>query len=143
MLCLRTFGGLGLERSEEPLSSNAPRRRLLALLAVVAGHDPPGISRDKLQTYLWPDSDTSHARNNLKQALYSLRQSLRIPLVSCAGLIRLDTGLIQIDLWQFRAALARGDAIGAVSTYRGPFLDGFYVSGLDEFERWMEAERQR
>ena len=48
MLRLRTLGGLGIERDDQPLPSPGPRRRVLALLALIAGHDPPGISRDKL-----------------------------------------------------------------------------------------------
>jgi len=144
MLCLKTLGGLRVERTDAPLPSNRPRRRLAALLALIAGHDPPGISRDKLLAYLWPESDTGAARNSLKQALCSLRQSLGNPLVNCAGgVLRLDPNLIETDLWQFETALGRGDEAAAVEVYRGPFLDGFTVSGLNEFERWMVAERER
>jgi DNA-binding SARP family transcriptional activator len=144
MLCLKTLGGLGIERGDQPLPSTGPRRRLLALLALIAGHEPPGISRDKLLAYLWPESDTQRARNSLKQGLYSLRQSLGIPLVNCAGgVLRLNRRLIEIDTWQFEATLVLGEEAKAVSIYRGPYLDGFYIAGLDELERWMEAERER
>jgi DNA-binding SARP family transcriptional activator len=144
MLCLRTLGGLGIERDDQPLPSPGPRRRVLALLALLAGHDPPGISRDKLLAYLWHESDTGHARNNLKQALYSLRQTLGMPLVNCTGgLLRLDPAHITIDHWRFEAALTRGDEAEAAAIYRGTYLDGFYVAGLDELERWMKAERER
>jgi tetratricopeptide (TPR) repeat protein len=30
-----------------------------------------------------------------------------------------------------------------VDLYAGPFLDGFYLPGLPEFERWLESERSR
>ena len=73
MLRLKTLGGLSVERSPPPSLSTRPRRRLLALLALMAGHDALGISRDKLLAYLWPESDTSRARSSLKQALSSLR----------------------------------------------------------------------
>lgn len=144
MLCLRTLGGLYVTR-DDPLSPPvSPRRRLLALLALIAGHDPPGISRDKLLAYLWPDSDTAHARNSLKQALYSLRHIFGPPVVTeRGGLLRLDPERIQVDLWQFDAAMSRGDESAAISVYHGPFLDGFYVSGLDEFERWIDSQRER
>ncbi|HJR16613.1 MAG TPA: tetratricopeptide repeat protein, partial [Gemmatimonadales bacterium] len=143
MLRLKVLGGISVERDDQPLSSNGPRPRLLALLALVAGHGS-GISRDKLSAYLWPESDTPRARNSLKQGLCSIRQSFGIPLAkSVGGLIRLDPALIEVDLWQFDAALARGDEAAAVAVYRGPFLDGFYVSGLDELERWIQSERER
>jgi DNA-binding SARP family transcriptional activator len=31
----------------------------------------------------------------------------------------------------------------AASLYGGPFLEGFYVTGTPEFERWTSQERQR
>jgi hypothetical protein len=52
---------------------------------------PPlrGISRDKLLAYLWPDSDSVHARNSLKQALFSLRHALDCRLlISSSGFFR-------------------------------------------------------
>ena len=68
---------------------------------------------------------------------------MRLGKLGIGGLLRLDPARIQVDLWQFDAALARGDEVAAISVYRGPFLDGFYLSGLDEFERWMESQRER
>ena len=144
MLCLRTFGGLALERDDQPLAAPMPRRRLLALLALIAGHDPPGISRDKLLAYLWPESDTGSARNNLKQGLYTLRHSLDVPLVrSTGGILRLDPDHITTDLWQFETTLACGDDAAAVRVYTGPFLAGFSIPRLEELQRWIEAERER
>src|SRR4029079_8800378 len=35
------------------------------------------------------------------------------------------------------------DLSGAVRLYRGPFLDGFFLTGAPEFERWVERERGR
>ena len=39
--------------------------------------------------------------------------------------------------------MAANDPSSAVAVYRGPFLDGFYLAGAPEFERWVEAERTR
>src|SRR5207247_1778429 len=35
------------------------------------------------------------------------------------------------------------DPARAVSLYRGPFLDGFYLNGEGDFGRWVEGERAR
>jgi DNA-binding SARP family transcriptional activator len=86
----------------------------------------------------------AHARNSLKQALFSLRRAFDRPvIVSLCGLLRLDPSAVEVDVWRFESALASGQEALAASLYRGPFLDGFYISGLDEFERWVESERQR
>jgi DNA-binding SARP family transcriptional activator len=144
MLSLKTLGGLGIESNGHGLPPGTPRRRHLVLLALVGSYHPRGITRDKVLGYFWPESDTQHARNSLKQALYSVRQSLEMPLVACeGGVVRLDPRFIEVDAWQFQAALDRGDEVGAVGLYQGPFLDGCYLSGREELERWIDAERDR
>jgi DNA-binding SARP family transcriptional activator len=142
MLSLKTLGGLDIESNGYGLPPGIPRRRHLVLLALIAGYHPRGITRDKLLGYFWPDTDTQHARNSLRQALYSIRQSLEMPLVASeGGVVRLDPRFIEVDVWQFQAALDRGDEVAAVSLYEGPYLDGCYLSGRDELERWINAER--
>lgn len=144
MIRLRVLGGFSLPQDPTGLLAPGLRPRVLALLALLVAHDSEGISRDKLLAYLWPDSDSWHARNSLKQALFSLRRSLDCHLlVTGAGYLRLDSSAAQVDLWEFDSALAGGQETVAVGAYRGPFLDGFYITGLGEFEHWVEAKRQR
>ena len=141
---LRVLGGLSLERDGQPLTHAAARRHQLALLALVASHHEQGISRDKIVAYLWPDCDTLHARNSLKQVLFTLRQLLGPEVLPPRHpVLHLDSAAIGADVWAFEAALARGDDVGAVAAYGGPYLDGFYLDGLGDFERWVEAERER
>jgi DNA-binding SARP family transcriptional activator/Tfp pilus assembly protein PilF len=145
VLHLRTFGGLAIDRGGGPLAVGGEvRRRHLALLALLASRPEQGMSRDKVIAYLWPESDIARARNNLKQTLFSLRQVLG-PAVppSRESVLRVDPYALQVDLWEFESALARGDHAGAAAAYTGPYLDGFYIEGLAEFERWVEAERLR
>lgn len=144
MLRLGVFGGLSLERDGRPATGAAAGRHALALLALVASHHEHGIASDKALAYLWPESNTPHARNSLKQLLFGLRRVLGAGLLPFSkSVLRLDPTLIQVDLWEFESALARGDETGAIPAYGGPYLDGFHVDGLVEFERWVEAERER
>jgi DNA-binding SARP family transcriptional activator len=143
MIRLRTLGGFSVNLDGADSTASSLRPRVLALLALLAGHRQ-GLSRDKLLAYLWPDSDTAHARNSLKQALFSLRHVVDRPIIiSASGLLRLDPSEVDVDLWGLEAALANGEEVRAVRLYRGLFLDGFYVTGLMEFEHWVEAERER
>jgi DNA-binding SARP family transcriptional activator len=144
MLHLRAFGGLHVDRDGQELSGFTARTRPLALLVLLALRREQGMSRDKVVAYLWPESDTHRARNSLKQLLFSLRRSLGQHLiVASGGMLRLDPSSIEVDIWQFEDALAQGSEDTAVALYRGPFLDGFYASGLAEFQWWVEAERER
>ncbi len=144
MIRLRVLGGFSLliDRTGAPVSGLRPR--VLALLTLLVGHRSEGISRDKLLAYLWPDSDSVHARNSLKQALFSLRHAFDCwLLINGSGFLRLECSAAEADLWEFESALAAGKETLAVSLYGGPFLDGFYITGLAEFERWVDARRQR
>jgi TolB-like protein len=50
---------------------------------------------------------------------------------------------VSSDVGDFTHAIERGDFAGAVEEYRGPFLDGFYLTDAPEFEEWLSAERSR
>ena len=144
MLHLRTFGGLSVKVGDEPGGGAGHQRKTLALLALLASAGRPGLSRDKLIVYLWPDSDAEHARGLLKQACYVLRRDLHAPdLLVGATELRLNPAVIESDIQRFEAAVEQGDASQAVAIYAGPFLDGFYLHDSAEFEHWVEAERSR
>lgn len=142
MLRLRAFGGLMLEDGRRAPADPVTQPRSLALLAILATAGERPISRDKVLACLWPETETARAAHRLAQSLYALRHDLRVDsLVRSTNDLRLDPHVIGSDLQEFTGALERGELAGAVAAYRGPFLDGFYLGGAAEFERWAEAER--
>jgi DNA-binding SARP family transcriptional activator/Tfp pilus assembly protein PilF len=103
-----------------------------------------GISRDRLLLLLWPESTDAKARHALAQTLYSSRRELGADLIrSETAELLVDPGQLESDLGEFLDAKARGDFERAAALYSGPFLDGFYLPGAPEFERWAETERAR
>jgi eukaryotic-like serine/threonine-protein kinase len=141
MLRLETFGGLTLV--SEPGAKSVTQRRRLALLALLAVARDRGFSRDKLMAYLWPESPANNARHALEQLLYELRRQLGDALFLGTDPLRLNPELIASDVAAFEGALAAGALDDAVALYRGPFIDGFFLSDAPEFEQWAEAERNR
>ncbi len=143
MLLLRTLGGITLRLDGTPITGVVTQRRQLALLALLAVAGDEGMSRDKLLGYLWPERSSESARHVLNQLLYSQRQH-----AGDSGLflgrktLRLNPDLITSDVQAFSAALAAGELKQAVAEYRGPFLDGFFLSGATEFEAWVDEQRQ-
>ncbi len=102
------------------------------------------LSRDKLIAYLWPERDGDSGRNLLKVGTYVLRSGLGDDvLISEGDDLRLNRELITTDVGEFEAAIERSDFERATSLYRGPFLDGFFLSEAPEFERWTDRERDR
>jgi len=142
MLFLKTFGGLSVEIDGAPGTGAGQRRKTLAVLALLAAAGRRGVSRDKVTAYLWPESDTGHARNLLKQACYALRRDLHAPALFLGAVeLRLNPEIISSDIGLLEGAFATGDSARAVASYTGPFLDGFHLAGAAEFERWVETTR--
>ncbi|HYC33434.1 MAG TPA: BTAD domain-containing putative transcriptional regulator, partial [Gemmatimonadales bacterium] len=141
MLQLETFGGLTLSA---PGGTPAPTTRLrLALLALLASAGSRGLTRDKMLAYLWPESTPENARHALEQLLYALRRQLPPDIVTGGDPLRLNPAVVTSDVGQFEQRLAAGDLEGATALYRGPFLDGVFLTDSPEFEAWVEAERTR
>ena len=141
---LRTLGGLALAGSSADETFSGSRRKPLALLALLAVAGSRGMTRDKLAAYLWPEGESDKVRGVLKQTIYTLRQAFGDQeVIQGAGDLRLNPGLIAVDLWEFERAVDSGDAALATSLYEGPFLDGFHLSDATGFEQWVDAQRDR
>lgn len=138
MLLLETFGGLKL--TDEHGERLQPRRRI-ALFARLAVSGARGVSRDELLALFWPERDIESARHSLGQLLYEARVDLGAPVTRGTATLRLDADAISSDVADWESALERHDLAAAAAVYRGPFLHGFYLSGLAEFERWVETAR--
>jgi len=90
------------KRDGAPCRGAAVRRNTLALLALLAAADKNGASRDKLIAFLWPESDTEHGRNLLRQACFALRRDLHQPeSILGATELRLNPEAVSSDAtWQ-------------------------------------------
>jgi DNA-binding SARP family transcriptional activator/TolB-like protein len=145
VLRLYTFGSVHLGQGEIALSGAAAQRRLLALLAALSVGGRSGLTREKLLLLFWPDADADKARHALNQALYNARRVLRLDdlFITSAADVRINPECLTSDVRDFDDALEVDDLERAVALYRGPFLDGFYISGSPDFEQWTSAERSR
>jgi DNA-binding SARP family transcriptional activator/tetratricopeptide (TPR) repeat protein len=140
---IQTLGGLSVRGTNGgPLAGAAAQPRRMAILALLARAGERGVSRDKLLALLWPDADADRGSRTLAQALYALRKDL-VAEDAIAGSkeLRFDPALVSSDVSEFASAVARGDDARAAELYGGPFLDGFHLSGAEEFSRWVDRER--
>ena len=141
---LTTLGGLSVTRPDGTTTRLAPRKRALALLTLAASSAKEGISRDRAMALLWPELDTANARNNLKQTVFAIRHALEADVFDrTTPNLRLEAREITVDLHKFEHALAVGAHEEAAGDYAGPFLEGFFLPNVVEFDRWVERVRQR
>jgi predicted ATPase len=57
--------------------------------------------------------------------------------------VGLDFAVVRCDVAEFDCAVAAGRLIEALDLYRGELLEGFFISGAPDFERWQDDERRR
>lgn len=144
MIRLRLLGPPALRRADgTSVRSVLAQPKRFALLAYLAIAHP--VRRDTLVGLLWPELDHEHARMNLRQYLYRLRGSLGSDVLTGKGkeLVGVDSARFWCDVTAFDAALEEDRPEDALALYRGPFLEGFHLSGAAGFERWQENERRR
>jgi DNA-binding SARP family transcriptional activator len=145
-LALRLLGGFEV-RAASRSSVEFPTKKSRALLAYLARRPGQRISRDKLATLLWGNSDDAHACVSLRQTLTLLRKSLRHAACPCVvsegDALYLDPDHVEVDVAEFEELCRKQspDALErAAALYRGEYLEGF---ALDEelYEEWLRAER--
>lgn len=116
-------------------------RKSLALLSYLALKQQP-LARSELDALLWPEHDDQRARRSLRDELSRLGKVLgKDILVNQGQTLYLNSQALELDLWQFNAAMATGEFKKAVALYRGPLLAGFFVKDALAFENWLEHER--
>jgi len=147
MISFRMLGSVELRDSQgRELDAILRRPKLLALLGYLTIARPWGFQRrDTLVALLWPELDHAHARNALNQAVHALRQALGREALRARGEEEVGTSDedISCDVREFEAALEADQAEQALELYRGSLFNGFHLSEVPEFERWLDEERER
>src|SRR5438445_9523695 len=147
MVEFRLLGTLSLRTADgRDAGSLLSQPRRLALLAYLAAATPRGPHRrDTLLALFWPELDQEHARAALRQSLHVLRSALGADAMVSRGdeEIGLDFDRVWCDVTAFDRAVDGGASREALDLYRGPLLEGFFISDGPEFERWLERERAR
>ena len=147
MIELRTLGTLDLRGTGgHELRRIIQQPKRLALLAFLAVATPRRFHRrDALLALFWPELDTEHARGALRRSLHFLRRIVGDHVIVGRGdeEIGLEAGALWCDTMAFEEAHAANELEQAVALYRGDLLQGFYISGAPDFERWLDRERAR
>ncbi|MCA9971550.1 MAG: hypothetical protein KC425_15105, partial [Anaerolineales bacterium] len=157
-LSISLLGGLHLSLDEAPLPGFVSRKAD-ALLAYLACQPRP-FPRDTLAALLWPDNDQNRALANLSVVLSSLRKQLDAYLLADRHTIAFNTAAPHtLDVHTVENAIAQArdqqqktgrvsrtvaaQLDTAVSHYHGPFLAGFHLRGVPDFEAWVLLEQER
>lgn len=141
-------------RHPEMTVSRFRTRRVATLLAYLSLYQGRLHFRDEVGELLWPDSELSVSRRNLRQALLSLRHALEPPPMPQGAVLHVVQSRLQLssetlstDVAEFESLIEKAKAATepesrfglfkqAVALYKGELLPGF-----DEI--WVLNERLR
>ena len=141
-LRVRVLGGFELA-SADGGDLTPPRRKLRALVALLALAPAAGWSREQLTALLWDGRDEEQARGSLRQALAELRRLLGASaLLADREVAAFDPAVVSVDAVELARLAAAGQLEQAAALYRGELLEG--VSLPDSaFADWLLVERTR
>ncbi len=165
LLRLAVFGPPEVFHDERRLSFALRKAEALLLYLAVEG----GMhSRGQLAALLWPDSESSTARNALRNALALLRRLLADASAAGHSHLLLEPELLGLNpqaplerdldvvqrAWKASQGLAAAPSEEqraalitmvqhALSLVRGPFLEGFWLREETGFDEWHEQQQQQ
>jgi len=111
------------------------------------------LSRSHLAERLWPDRSTHHARQNLRQAIATLKRLFGTTFDELFTLTRHSVEFIghgrctvDIELLKDTAQTSSNSVIAAWQSpisyfYPGPFCQGMNIGDCQEFDEWLQARR--
>lgn len=151
---LGTFQFIPLDGDPKGAPLRFPTRKLESLLAYLVLHRTAPISRQQLAFLLYPDSEDTQARTNLRLLLHRLRTSLpyaeRLIDSDAQNVWWRTDAPVRVDVIEFERTIAEADQTAnsrahsaartalehAVVMYQGDLLP-------DCYDDWIEPERER
>jgi DNA-binding SARP family transcriptional activator len=149
VLHLRLLGPAQVAVGDPPELVDMAAQKGAALAFYLAARPDQPVTRTRLISLLWQDSDEQEGRNSLSTALSRLRRGLpHVPILPVGDSLVWrpePPGAVWTDIGAFNslthAGATRQELDRAVELWRGPFLEGFDLRDSTDWDEWLELER--
>mgnify|MGYP001185023496 CR=1 FL=1 len=145
-LTLGLFGSLTILSDQQPVEVKS--KKAVAVLVYLLLQQRCQ-SRDYLAALMWPEADQTHARANLRRALWTLNQTpLGAALQVDDDAVAFTADSVAVDVFKFERLLVQGPLNvqafqQAAALYDGDLLANFTLPDCGDFELWLTGERER
>lgn len=139
---LELLGGATLRRmagGRNPEAFTSLERKTAGVLALLAMDGE--CSRSRVAGLLWPSTEESAARTNLRQCLYRLKKLSGTDLLHTGERLSL-TAALEVDTVSLESRAFLGDDAGLIAV-RGEILEQYDFEDCPEFTEWLEMQRLR
>jgi DNA-binding SARP family transcriptional activator/tetratricopeptide (TPR) repeat protein len=147
---IEDLGLIGIRVGDRSIDGRGVRRKVLALLAFLAGQPSGSATPDQVLEALWPDLDPEQGSNSLHQTIYFLRRVIdpSYRAGTTAEYIHFDTEVVWLDpvlvdarSWHCRRLLSQRPETerlveALVANYHGKFAADF------AYEDWAASYRE-
>ncbi|MDU9004492.1 BTAD domain-containing putative transcriptional regulator [Sedimentitalea todarodis] len=142
---VRLAGGVGLIC--DGVEITVKRRKIHAMITLLALSSPLPVSREKLMAYLWENADPASARNSLRQILYILRRELGS---AANDILHVTPDSVSLEAATVDVTAALGELRGGMLPQlveRLPSLFLEMATGTEDvssgYSSWLAVQRQR
>jgi DNA-binding SARP family transcriptional activator len=135
-LQVRLFGGPSVHGVQGRLKLSPQQ---LALLAVVYGHAPRGVSRPRAAQLIWGTDASSEVRHRLRQLLLEIRSRVGSRMIHTQGDLLEPHSDVTSDLRTFEQGLANGSLLDSALLARRGFAPLSHGSVSEDYDDWREA----
>jgi serine/threonine-protein kinase len=139
------LGGIALRGlPEDEANYLLAQSKVMALLAYLALSPAGGFQRrDRVVGLLWPELDQAHARSALRKAVHLARSALGESVLVSRGdeEIGLRNDAIWCDAIELQRSAERGHLEHVRELYQGELMPGFFLTGCNDFDTWLEDRR--
>jgi DNA-binding SARP family transcriptional activator len=111
----------------------------MALVAVVYGHGPKGLSRPRAARLLWGTEANSDARHRLRQLLVEVRSRVGSRIIDTHGDLLRPSSDVACDLSAFEQGLLNGSLLDSALIARGGFAALESGAVADDYHDWRGA----
>lgn len=152
MLKIKFLGKVMIEQENLSITENLGAKAL-ALLSLLILHYPKSMQRDKLITYLWPDSSEESGKYNLRFNLWKINSSigkdqngnkfLYVGRNDCRinQNYKYECDILNIKKKVPYQMASISELENMRSILNGDFMEGFYFKNCNEYNEMIIAER--
>jgi DNA-binding SARP family transcriptional activator len=135
-LHVRLFAGPSVHGVQGPVKLSPQQ---LALVAVVYGHAPNGISRPRVAQLIWGTEASSEARHRLRQLLVEIRSRVGSRIIDTHGDLLKPRCDVASDLGTFDQGLANGSLLDSALIVKSRFAPLSMRSVAEDYDDWRDA----
>lgn len=152
MLSINMLGEVNITYKGEKIVDSLSNKTVAMICLLVLNRDK-NVSKEKIASYFWPDSNEEAARYNVRYNLWTIGklipkdaagETLITTGKDCCGInnrYRFTCDRVMLDTYHSKGKRSINDLLRLKELFKGDFLEGMYLKNCNEFNEMILFER--